>query len=79
MLAFERAVVVVVPHLVGDLERVLEPLEALLQGRKRHAEAHVLALEPGGADAEPGAAAGEHIQRRHFFDRAGRDGGRSRP
>ena len=67
MLAVERAVVAR-PHLVGDAQRLLEPLEALLQRRERHAEARVLLLEPGGADAEVGAAAGQHVERGHRLD-----------
>src|SRR3990170_8382814 len=48
--------VVVAPHLQDDLERLFQPLEPLLQWRERHPQSQVLALEPGGADAEPGAA-----------------------
>ena len=62
MLAVEGPVVVRVPHLVGDLEGFFEALEALLERGEGHAESVVLAVEPGGADAEPGAAAGEDVE-----------------
>ena len=48
--ALEGAVVVA-PHLPADLQRLLEPLEPLGGGRERDAEAGVLALVPGRADA----------------------------
>ena len=54
--------VVVAPHLEADLQRLLEALEALGQRRERHAEAEVLALVPGGTDAELGPAAREHVE-----------------
>ena len=57
MLAVERPVVIRVPHLVGDLQRLLQALEALLQRREWDAQPLVLAVEPGGADAQPGASA----------------------
>ena len=62
VLPVERPVVVA-PHLVHDLQRLLEPLEPLRQRRERHAERQVLALVPGGADAEHGPAAGQHVER----------------
>src|SRR5437016_13077036 len=46
------------PHLLADLECLLEPLEPFLDWRKRDAEAAALCLVPGGANAEPGAPAG---------------------
>ncbi len=68
MLAFERAVVVRVPHLVGDLQRLFQALEALLKRREGYAQPVVLALEPGGADPQPGAPAGEHVEGRDLLD-----------
>src|SRR5438094_9116722 len=50
------------PHLLADLECLLEPLEPLLDWRERNAEAAALRLVPGGADAQPGATAGEDIE-----------------
>jgi hypothetical protein len=54
--------VVVAPHLQADLQRLLEALEALGDRWVRHAEPAVLALVPGGADAELGAATGEDVE-----------------
>jgi hypothetical protein len=54
--------VVIAPHLEGDLERLLQALEAFAHRREGHAQTQVLPLEPGGADAQPGASAGEDIQ-----------------
>ena len=62
--ALVRAVVVA-PHLQADLDRLLEPLEALGRRRERHAEAAVLALVPRRADAELGPAARHDVERRH--------------
>src|SRR4029079_750850 len=56
--------VVVAPHLEADLQGLLEPLEALGDGRKRDAEARVLAVVTGGADAELGPPARQHVERR---------------
>ena len=50
------------PHLVGDLQRLLQPLEPLGQRAGTARPAQVLALVPGRADAEPGATAGEHVE-----------------
>src|SRR5215217_7810013 len=50
------------PHLVGDLQGLFQPLEALCGGRKRHAQALGLALVPSRADAEVGAPAREHVE-----------------
>ena len=52
------------PHLVGDLERLLEHLEPLAERREREPEAPRLVLVPGRADPEPGAAAGQDVERR---------------
>src|SRR5205814_8769909 len=52
------------PHLVGDLERLLELLEPLAERWEREAEAARLDLVPGGADPEPGATARQDVQRR---------------
>src|SRR3990172_477867 len=38
--------VVVAPHLQDDLERLLQPLEPLLEGRERHPPSHMLPLPP---------------------------------
>ena len=57
--------VVVAPHLVADLNRLFEHLEAFRNGREGHAERTVLALVPGGPDAEHGASAGDDVERGH--------------
>jgi hypothetical protein len=44
------------------LQRLLQTLEALGHRWERDAEATVLALVPGGADPEPSAAPGEHVE-----------------
>ena len=49
---------VAAPRLVGDLERLFEALEALLERRKFHAESVVLLLEPRGREVEPRHAEG---------------------
>src|SRR5438034_11521940 len=72
MLALERPVVVVAPHLIRDLERFFESFEALLQGRERDTEPEMLAFEPGGADAQPGASAGEHVERGDLLEQDSR-------
>ena len=55
--------VVVAPHLLADLQRLLQPLEPLADRHHRHAQAALLPLVPGRADAQPGPAAGQHVQR----------------
>src|SRR6266480_7021290 len=50
------------PHLLADLQCLLEPLEPLLDWWERDAEAAALCLVPGGADAQPGAPAGEDVE-----------------
>ncbi len=45
-----------------NLERLLEAHEALLERREGDAKSAALRFIPAGADAEPGAAAGQHIQ-----------------
>ena len=55
--------VLALPHRVGDLECLLEQLEAFAEGREREPERLGLLLVPGGPDAEGGAAAGEHVER----------------
>src|SRR5438034_767041 len=64
VLATERlfAAAFAFPHLLADLECLLEPLEPLLDGRERDAEAAALGFVPCGADAQPGAAAGEDVE-----------------
>jgi hypothetical protein len=57
------------PHAVGDLERVLEHLEPLAGCGPREPEALGLGLVPGGgADAEPGPAARQDVERRGGLD-----------
>ena len=46
-----------------QLQRLLEHLEALTQGRHGEAPGPRFLLVPGGADAEPGAATAEHVER----------------
>ena len=53
------------PHPVGDLQRLLESLEALGGRGERDAEAPGLSLVPAGAYAEVGAPPGEDVQRGH--------------
>src|SRR5207248_9690060 len=50
------------PHLLADLECLLEPLEPLLDWRERDADATAFCFIPCGADAQPGAPAGEDIE-----------------
>src|SRR6266571_4790090 len=66
VLAPERlfAAAFAIPHLLADLECLLEPLEPLLDGREGDAEAAAFCFIPCGADAEPGATAGEDIEGR---------------
>src|SRR5215217_5024218 len=52
------------PHQRQQLERVLEPREALGQRRELPAVEPVLALEPGRADPAQRAAARQHVERR---------------
>ena len=54
--------VVVAPHLPADLQRLLQPLEALGDGRVRHAETAVLALVPCRPDAEHGPPPGQYVE-----------------
>src|SRR5581483_7980019 len=56
---------VVAPHLQHDLQRLLESLEALADGREGEAEAARLLLVPGRADAEHGPPPGDDVERRH--------------
>src|SRR5215210_8216178 len=67
VLANERAYLAR-PHLVGDLQRLLQALEALAEGRECHAKGKMFALIPARPDPEPGSAAGEHVERRHRLD-----------
>src|SRR4029450_12011399 len=50
-------------HGADDLQRLLQPVEALAQRREPEAVAGVLGLEPAGADAEHRAAARDHVER----------------
>ena len=61
VLAVVRAVVVA-PHLQADLDGFLELFEAVLQRGERHTEPPVLALVPGGTDAQLGPAARQHVE-----------------
>jgi hypothetical protein len=56
------------PHLLRDLQRFLEQFEAHAERRKGHTQAFRFLLVPGGADAEIGTAAGQHIQRGRGLD-----------
>src|SRR5712691_10132870 len=75
------------PHREADLECLLEPFETLADGRKGNPEAATLRFIPGGPDTEPGAAAGEHVERGHglgedtreTIDGAGHHGAKPRP
>src|SRR5207245_2752508 len=51
-------------HGAGDLDRLLEPLEALLEWREVDPVGPVLLLVPGGADAEDRAPARGDVERR---------------
>ena len=55
--------VVVAPHLMADLQRLLEALEALGHRGERHAVGEVLPLVPRGPDAELGPALGHDVER----------------
>src|SRR5262245_47132412 len=58
------AAALALPHLVGDLERLVVHLEPLAERREREAEPARLLLVPGRADPEPGAAARQHVEGR---------------
>ena len=62
-LPLERAVVVG-EHPVGQAQGVLEQAEPLTGRGVGHAEPAVLLLVPRRPDAQPGAATGEHVERR---------------
>ena len=51
-------------HGVGDLQGFLEHFEALAEGREREPEGARLLLVPCRSDAQPGASAGQHVERR---------------
>ena len=67
-----------VPRLMGHLERVLEQPKAVGQLREGDAQRVRLLDVPGGADAEPGAAAGEHVKGGRRLDPKLRARGRGR-
>src|SRR5664279_2670408 len=67
VLTLEGAVVAG-PHLVGELQCLLETLEAFGRARVGHAKPAVLLLVPRRADPEPSAAARQDIQGRHSLD-----------
>ena len=54
--------VVVAPHLLADLQCLLEHLEPFTQGRVWDAEGDVLAVVPGGADPEHRSATRQHVE-----------------
>src|SRR5215212_5155794 len=66
-----EGLLVAAPHQQGYLERLLEHLEPRFKWRERDAEAARLLFVVAGADAEPCAAPGEHVQRRHHLDEDG--------
>src|SRR6185369_2613053 len=55
-------------HLLRDLECLLEHLEAHAERREVESEPHGFLLVPGGAEAQPGTAAGQHVERRRGLD-----------
>src|ERR1700686_599615 len=55
------------PHGEANLEGLFQPLEAFLHRRKGNAESLAFRLVPGGADAQPGASAGEDVERGDGF------------
>jgi hypothetical protein len=61
--ALERPLVVA-PHLQHDLDGLLEPFESLGHRRVRHAEGMMLAVVPGGADAEERPSLAQHVEGR---------------
>src|SRR5262249_25997801 len=61
VLAHERRLVST-PHLVRDPQRLLQPLETLLQRRKGNAKTPMLLLVPCSANSEVGAAVREHVE-----------------
>ena len=56
------------PHALRDLQRLLQPLEALGDRRQREPKRARLRLVVARAEAEPGAAAGEHVEGRGGLD-----------
>jgi hypothetical protein len=54
---------VAAPHLQADLQGLLQPLEPLGDRRERDASPRDSSSFQAGADAEPGPAAGQHVQR----------------
>ena len=66
VLALKRAVVVA-PDLPGDLQGLFQALESFRGGGERHPETVVLAVVPGGADAEPGPTSRKNIEGGHRF------------
>ena len=52
-------------HAPTDLQRLLEPLEALAHRRELEPERGVFGVEPGGADTEKGPAVRDHVERGH--------------
>ena len=76
MLPGERTVVVA-PHLQTDPQGLLEPLEPLGHRHHRDAQTALLPFVPGGADAQPAAAAGQHVESGHGLREHPRVGGTS--
>src|SRR5271157_376425 len=60
------------PHLLDDLECLLQSLETLGHLWKGDAQPERLTLVPGRADTQVGAAVGEHIQGRYSFSQYSR-------
>jgi hypothetical protein len=56
------------PHGQRDAQRLVEPLEPLGGRRQGQAQGGGLVLLVPGPDAEPGAAAGEHVECGHRLD-----------
>src|SRR5579859_6647660 len=60
------------PHLVRDLQCLLQTFKALGGWRKRHPQSTVFFFIPGGSDAEISAPVREDIQRGDGFDQQAR-------
>src|SRR5579862_2983415 len=56
------------PHLLGDLQCLLEQFKARGNGWKRRPQSLRLLFIPCGSDAEIAASPGEHIERGYSFD-----------
>ena len=56
--------VIVAPHLQAYLQDLFEPLIAFRKGREEQPKPSRFVLVPGCTDPEPGAPAGQDVQRR---------------